>query len=103
MQVSTKLSLLTYQINDMCYFRLVSPLLMGYLIAYFMDNPYNHTEQDAYLLATGLALSLIITVLVFHPAQLYYVECSVKMRVACCSLIYAKVIYVVLFHRKFLK
>lgn len=67
---------------------------MGYLIAYFMDNPYNHAEQDAYLFATGLALSLIMTVLVFHPAQLYYFQSSLKLRVASCSLIYDKVCYI---------
>lgn len=71
--------------------RLVSPLLMGLLISYFMDNPYNHTEQDAYLFATGLALTLIMIVLVFHPAQLYYFQSALKLRVACCSLIYSKV------------
>lgn len=66
---------------------------MGYLIAYFMDNPYNHTEQDAYLFATGLALSLIIIVLVFHPAQLFYFQSSLKLRVASCCLIYNKVLF----------
>lgn len=65
---------------------------MGYLIAFFMTNPYDHSERDAYLFATGLAVSLIVIVLVFHPAQLYYFHTSVKLRVACCSLIYEKVI-----------
>lgn len=71
--------------------RLISPLFMGYLIAFFMGNPYNHSEQEAYLYATGLAVSLIIIVLVFHPAQFYYFQSSLKLRVACCSLIYNKV------------
>ncbi|CRL07776.1 CLUMA_CG020730, isoform A [Clunio marinus] len=71
---------------------LISPLLMGYLIAYFTNNPYEHTEQQAYFFATALAVSLILIVLVFHPAQLFYLETGVKLRVACCSLIYKKIL-----------
>lgn len=68
---------------------------MGYLIAYFMSNPYEHTEQQAYLFATGIAVLQIVLVLVFHPTQLYFFESSLKLRVACCSLIYKKVLILI--------
>lgn len=72
---------------------------MGNLIAYFMSNPYEHTEQQAYLFATGLAMLQILLVLAFHPMQLFFFETSLKLRVASCSLIYKKV---KTFHRSFL-
>lgn len=64
---------------------------MGYLIAFFMTNPYEHTEQQAYLFATGIAALQIVLVLVFHPTQLFFFESALKLRVASCSLIYKKV------------
>jgi ATP-binding cassette, subfamily C (CFTR/MRP), member 4 len=73
---------------------MLSPLLLGYLISYFTTNSLDIDEQQAYLIATGLSLSLIITVLVFHPAQLYYAQSSLKMKIACCSLICKKVHFI---------
>jgi ATP-binding cassette subfamily C (CFTR/MRP) protein 4 len=64
---------------------------MGYLIAYFMTNPYEHTEEQAYLFAIGIAVLQIVLVLAFHPVQLYFFQSALKLRVASCSLIYKKV------------
>lgn len=56
-----------------------------------MDNPNGFTTQEAYLVATGLALTLVIPILLFHPFNLYLFEQGMKLRISCCSLIYKKV------------
>lgn len=72
-------------------FRLSSPLFLGYLIAYFTSNPYESSTQDAYLFAGGLILGQFITLFLFHPFMLYIFQTAMKLRIACCSLIYDKV------------
>lgn len=56
-----------------------------------MGNPSGFTEGDAYLIATGIALTLVIPVLIFHPFMLFLFQQGMRLRIACCSLIYSKV------------
>lgn len=63
------------------------------MIAFFGSNPYESTRQDAFLFAGGLVFAQFVTVLVYHPLMLYAFETAMKLRVACCSLIYDKVRY----------
>lgn len=72
--------------------RLANPLLVGLLIGYFIDNPHNFSHNDAYLIATGICLTLLMPVLFFHPFMLFLFKQGMKLRIACCSLIYTKVI-----------
>ena len=72
-------------------FRLANPLLLGLLIGFFTDNPNQFSERDAYLIATGIALTIILPTLFFHPFMLFLFEEAMKLRISCCSLIYSKV------------
>lgn len=71
--------------------RILSPLLLGYLVSYFTSNPNEFDEQPAYLIATGLAVSLILTVIIFHPCMMFYCQSCIRVKSACCSLICKKV------------
>lgn len=67
------------------------PYLLGNLISFFTTNPNNFTEQQAYLIATGLSVSVILTVIIFHPCQIFYGQVGIRLKSACCSLICRKV------------
>jgi ATP-binding cassette subfamily C (CFTR/MRP) protein 4 len=71
--------------------RLTNPLLLGLLIGFFTHNPHNFSTNDAYLIATGIVLTLILPLLFFHPFMLFLFDEAMKLRIACCSLIYTKV------------
>lgn len=72
--------------------RLSGPLLLGLLIAYFTENPYNHTRSDAYLIATGIIITQLVQVLLYYPYKFYiYIE-SIRLKIACSSLIYDKIL-----------
>lgn len=71
--------------------RLSNPLLLGLLISFFMGNPSEFTEGDAYLIATGIALTIVVPILIFHPFMLFLFKQGMRLRIACCSLIYSKV------------
>lgn len=62
------------------------------MIAFFTDNPYNHTQRDAFVIATGLILTQLFQVFLYYPYKFYiYIE-SIKLKSACSSLIYAKIL-----------
>lgn len=79
-------------LKQISFYRILQPLILGYLILYFMDNPHKHTETDAYLFATGVVLTTLLPIIIFHPFIFFVFQCAMKVRVACCSLIYEKVI-----------
>lgn len=47
---------------------------------------------EAYLYATGIVLSTLMPLFLFHPMQLFYFETSMKIKVACTALIYEKIL-----------
>lgn len=61
------------------------------MIGFFMDNPNNFTNRDGYLIATGIALTLILPVLAIHPAIYIFFKNAMKLKISCCCLIYSKV------------
>jgi ATP-binding cassette subfamily C (CFTR/MRP) protein 4 len=67
---------------------------LGLLIGYFTSNPHNFSTDDAYLIATGIVLTLILPLLFFHPFMLFLFDEAMKLRIACCSLIYTKVMII---------
>ncbi|KAL6254639.1 hypothetical protein P5V15_013946 [Pogonomyrmex californicus] len=68
--------------------RVLQPICLGRLLRY-----YNSTEVDlleAYLWAAGIVLCSAINVFVIHPYMMGILHQGMKIRVACCSLIYRK-------------
>jgi len=69
------------------------PLLIGGLLSYFNPNLSNktHSINHAYMYATLLVLNMLVTLVMYHAIQIEILHCGMKMRVACCSLIFKKV------------
>lgn len=69
------------------------PLFLGGLILYYTQTIDNDvSKNDAYLYATGIVLSTLLPLFLFHPMQLMYFETSMKIKVACTALIYEKIL-----------
>lgn len=52
--------------------------------------------EEAYLYASGVLFCSVVNVTVMHPCMMAIMHLGMKIRVACCSLIYRKVIKIVL-------
>ncbi|XP_026805619.1 probable multidrug resistance-associated protein lethal(2)03659 isoform X1 [Rhopalosiphum maidis] len=71
--------------------RMIQPILIGRLLAYF-----NHSESNiinsvqAYMYASGLLLNMLAIILLYHYSQVEMMHLGMKIRVACCSVIYKK-------------
>jgi len=73
-------------------YRVSRPLLVSGFLAYF--NPDGSTTTDlnhAYIYATGIVFTLLMTMILQHFGNEKNFECAMKMRVSSCSLIYRKV------------
>ncbi|XP_008188570.1 multidrug resistance-associated protein 4 isoform X1 [Acyrthosiphon pisum] len=73
--------------------RVSQPLFIGGIISYF--NPNDSDKVDlayALICAFGLAFSIFISIILYHAAQIEILHCGMKIRVACCSIIYRKLL-----------
>lgn len=71
-------------------FRIIQTLALGELIEYFTIDSNAKSIQDAYLYASVIAATCLINVLIAHNYFLNLQHIGMKMRVACCTLIYRK-------------
>lgn len=69
---------------------MLQPLALGKLIEYYKPNHSGISLRDAYLYAGGVIACSFINVFVQHPYMMAILHMGMKMRVACCSLIYRK-------------
>ncbi|XP_076291879.1 putative multidrug resistance-associated protein lethal(2)03659 isoform X2 [Lasioglossum baleicum] len=67
--------------------RVLQPIFLGRLLKYYNDEI---TKDEAYLYATGVILCSALLIFVIHPYMMAILHMGMKMRVACCSLIYRK-------------
>ncbi|KYN44462.1 hypothetical protein ALC56_01160 [Trachymyrmex septentrionalis] len=70
--------------------RIVQPLLLGQMLLYF--NTTDIDKYYAYKCAIGIILCSAVNVFVVHPYMMDMTHLGMKVRVACCSLIYRKTI-----------
>ena len=69
---------------------MLQPIALGKLIDYFAPNNKTITESEVYLYALGVVLCSLTTILFVHPYMMAVLHIGMKLRVACCSLIYRK-------------
>ena len=65
--------------------------MIGRLLQYYSNIPVM-TKEDAYLYAGGVVLCSGFLIFITHPYMLGILHIGMKMRVACCTLIYRKVL-----------
>ncbi|CAL7941040.1 unnamed protein product [Xylocopa violacea] len=68
--------------------RVLQPIFLGQLLQYY--STVAMTKNDAYLYATGVILCSALLIFVIHPYMMGILHMGMKMRVACCTLIYRK-------------
>ncbi|XP_053998577.1 probable multidrug resistance-associated protein lethal(2)03659 isoform X1 [Hylaeus anthracinus] len=66
----------------------LQPIFLGQLLRYYSSNTI--TKEEAYLYATGVILCSGLLIFVIHPYMMAILHMGMKMRVACCTLIYRK-------------
>uniref|UniRef100_A0A336M188 CSON010264 protein n=1 Tax=Culicoides sonorensis TaxID=179676 RepID=A0A336M188_CULSO len=72
--------------------RLALPLSLGGLVTYFAPGQTEISKNEAYFYATGIVICSLIPVLTFHPFIMFIFQVGLKLRVACCCLIYEKIL-----------
>ncbi|GFG33086.1 hypothetical protein Cfor_12110, partial [Coptotermes formosanus] len=72
--------------------RVSQPLFLGQLVRYFSasNSDSQTTVEEAYVYAAGVVLCSALNIFVIHPFMMGIVHMGMKIRVACCSLIYRK-------------
>lgn len=72
------------------YFRISQILALGQLMKYYMPGESTITKQFAYVYASVIALSAVISSMTSHNYMHRMQNIGMCARVACCSLIYRK-------------
>ncbi|CAG5124702.1 unnamed protein product, partial [Candidula unifasciata] len=71
--------------------KVIQPLLLGGLIRYFTPDS-TVSKLDAWLYALGVSLCAIVLAISHHPYFFCVQRIGMRMRVACCSLMYKKTV-----------
>ncbi|KAL4711269.1 hypothetical protein ACJJTC_019110 [Scirpophaga incertulas] len=72
--------------------KLVTPLCLEGFINYFSPSHAGISANLAYLYAFGVVGLMALQATMIHPILLWLLEVALKIRVACCSLIYRKLL-----------
>uniref|UniRef100_A0A182Q496 Uncharacterized protein n=1 Tax=Anopheles farauti TaxID=69004 RepID=A0A182Q496_9DIPT len=70
--------------------RILQPQCLGGLVSYFAPEQKDISKEQAYYYAAGIILCSLVPVAIFHHFILYIFQIGMKIRVACCSLLYKK-------------
>ncbi|XP_077301221.1 putative multidrug resistance-associated protein lethal(2)03659 [Arctopsyche grandis] len=72
--------------------RISQPICLGVVISYFSPGQTTISRDEAMLYASGIVSSMFINTIILHPFLLDMMYISMRLRTACCSLIYRKVL-----------
>lgn len=72
------------------FFRDHGPTYIMRIFKYWTPNQCPVHIEEAYFFASGIVVCSLINVAVIHPCMMTVLEIGMKMRIACCSLIYRK-------------
>lgn len=75
-------------------FRIAQPLFLGYLIRYFTHSDFLN-ERDGYLFAGAVVILSACCTFTHHPFFFGVQHTGMKIRVACCALVYRKVKFII--------
>ncbi|CAH1987637.1 unnamed protein product [Acanthoscelides obtectus] len=70
--------------------RIAQPIVLGQLISFYTPGQQEITQEEAYYYAAGVVLCSLMNILIAHPYMMGMLHLGMKLRVACCSLIYRK-------------
>lgn len=73
------------------FHRVLQPYTLGLLIWHF-DPRATSSVTEAYMYATAVVVMIALTAIISHHIHLGQMEIGMRMRVACSSLVYKKVI-----------
>ncbi|XP_046744998.1 ATP-binding cassette sub-family C member 4-like [Diprion similis] len=77
---------------QMVVLRPIHPVVQSWVINYFNSGENPTTRNQVLLYATFLILIILANVILFQHVRLRSLEVGMRMRVACCSLIYRKLL-----------
>ncbi|XP_021934289.1 multidrug resistance-associated protein 4-like isoform X2 [Zootermopsis nevadensis] len=80
-----------FQLIFCVVFKVAQPVFLGKLILFFNKNT-PVTKNEAYMYAGALILSTICSMILIHHSFLACQKIGMRVRVACCSLIYRKIL-----------
>lgn len=72
-------------------FRILQPIFQRFVINYFGTEENQTTRNEALISAGGLTLATFGVVLTIHHGRLRSMRVGMRVKAACCSLIYRKV------------
>ncbi|CAI6364367.1 unnamed protein product [Macrosiphum euphorbiae] len=73
------------------FFKMFQPILIGRLLSYFNTEGEKTTNlEQAYMYAACLTISTLVTMVLYHIPQVDMIHYGMKMRIACCSIIFRK-------------
>ncbi|KAF5286346.1 hypothetical protein FQR65_LT12640 [Abscondita terminalis] len=67
-------------------------LALGELVSFYMNLTEESNKNDAYIYAAKIILCALCVVVFLHPTSMGCYHLGIKIRIACCSLIYRKAI-----------
>ncbi|KAH9402637.1 Multidrug resistance-associated protein 4 [Tyrophagus putrescentiae] len=72
-----------------CFLNILQPFLLGRVILFFSGDK-RITYQEACIYAAGICLISVISVTLVHPTFVHMARVGMRVRVACCTLMYQK-------------
>ncbi|XP_014214767.1 probable multidrug resistance-associated protein lethal(2)03659 [Copidosoma floridanum] len=71
--------------------RIAQPIILAYLLRYF-SGQHDMEKSEAFIWGSGIVIELLLECLTYHPIMYAMMHIGMKIRVACCSLIYRKLL-----------
>jgi len=85
-----------YSMIHVNFYRMFQPILIGRLLLYFNTEEQKTTDvEQAYMYAACLTISTLVSMVLYHVPQVNMIHYGMKMRIACCSLIFRKVCLII--------